>query len=218
MSDSLMLSSLPLFPIDKVLFPAGSLSLRVTDTRYRDMMARCAGIGAPFGVVSRAQAPGATVLDNAALQDAFHPVGTLARLAPSSAASGSGAIQWIGIQRFRIASVERLRQGLWIANVSPLANDTPQAVPERFQSVSAALQNLIDSLLSRKLPPTQMPLQPPYRMDDCGWVANRWCELLPMPLDQKRRYLDIDSPLLRLELVSEALARSGIASASPARP
>ena len=27
-----------------------------------------------------------------------------------------------------------------------------------------------------------MPLQPPWQLDDCGWVANRWCELLPLPV------------------------------------
>jgi len=26
-------------------------------------------------------------------------------------------------------------------------------------------------------------------MDDCGWVANRWCELLPMPLEPKQRLM-----------------------------
>jgi Lon protease-like protein len=48
-------------------------------------------------------------------------------------------------------------------------------------------------------------------MDDCGWVANRWCELLPMPLEVKHRLMSLDNPLVRLELVSDLLVRSGIA-------
>ena len=56
-----------------------------------------------------------------------------------------------------------------------------------------------------------MPMIPPYRLDDCGWVANRWCELLPMPLDQKQRMMALDSPLLRLELVSDLLIKNGLA-------
>jgi Lon protease-like protein len=62
------------------------------------------------------------------------------------------------------------------------------------------------------MPADQMPLQPPYRLDDCGWVANRWCELLPMPLEHKQRLMELDNPLVRLELVGDLLARSGIAT------
>jgi uncharacterized protein len=60
------------------------------------------------------------------------------------------------------------------------------------------------------VPPEQMPLQPPYLFDDCGWVANRWCELLSLPLELKQRLMVLDNPLLRLELVGDMLERSGI--------
>ena len=44
-----------------------------------------------------------------------------------------------------------------------------------------------------------------------GWVANRWCELLPLPLELKQRLMELDNPLVRLELVSDILERTGIA-------
>jgi hypothetical protein len=72
------------------------------------------------------------------------------------------------------------------------------------------LGNLINTLHARDLAPHEMPLLPPYQLDDCAWVANRWCELLPMPLDQKQRMMSLDSPLLRLELVSDLLVKNGI--------
>ena len=56
-----------------------------------------------------------------------------------------------------------------------------------------------------------MPLLAPYQLDDCGWVANRWCELLPLPLQLKQRLMELDNPLVRLELVGDVLARTGIA-------
>ena len=56
-----------------------------------------------------------------------------------------------------------------------------------------------------------MPLQPPWRLDDCGWVANRWCELLPLPVALKQRLMELDNPLVRLELVTDVLAKTGIA-------
>ncbi|MDB5890661.1 MAG: peptidase lon-like, partial [Polaromonas sp.] len=37
------------------------------------------------------------------------------------------------------------------------------------------------------------------------------CELLPMPIELKQRLMQLDNPLVRLELVSDMLERSGIA-------
>jgi Lon protease-like protein len=53
------------------------------------------------------------------------------------------------------------------------------------------------------------PLLEPYRWDDCGWLANRWCELLPLESEAKQRLMSLDSPVLRLELVADALGRFG---------
>ncbi len=48
------------------------------------------------------------------------------------------------------------------------------------------------------------------RWNECGWVANRWCELLPLDTDLQLQLLETASPLLRLELVTDALERAGI--------
>lgn len=108
-------------------------------------------------------------------------------------------------------SFDRLRHGLWIANVSRLADDLPVKIPDDLQGVATALANLIRTLQERQVPAQHMPVQPPYRLDDCSWVANRWCELLPMPLEQKQQLMELDNPLVRLELVGDMLERSGIA-------
>ena len=48
------------------------------------------------------------------------------------------------------------------------------------------------------------------KLDHCGWVANRWCELLQLPPELKQSLMQLDNPLLRLELVGDILNRSGI--------
>ena len=55
MTQTLTLSSLPLFPLASVLFPDGVLALRVFEVRYLDMVRKCHQTGAPFGVVSLTQ-------------------------------------------------------------------------------------------------------------------------------------------------------------------
>ena len=83
------------------------------------------------------------------------------------------------------------------------------AVPAEQQDVADALGSLIRSLQQRGVTQAQMPMASPYRLDECGWVANRWCELLELDLPQKQLLLAQDNPVLRLELVQDALADSG---------
>ena len=84
-------------------------------------------------------------------------------------------------------------------------------IPEDLKGTSDALGRLIQSLQQRAGSAAQMPLQEPWQLEDCGWVANRWCELLPLPVALKQRLMELDNPLVRLELVSDVLARTGIA-------
>lgn len=207
MSSALTLQSLPLFPLDTVLFPGGVLPLRIFEVRYLDMIGRCHKAGAPFGVVSLTQGsevrqPGGT--------EAFASVGTIATIEGfETPRPGLMVIRAAGAQRFRITSSDQLKHGLWVADVERLDADMAVAVPEDLQDTSQALARLIQSL-QLKAPPGQMPIAEPWRLQDCGWVANRWCELLPLPVALKQRLMELDNPLVRLELVSDVLSRTGI--------
>jgi Lon protease-like protein len=208
MSSALTLSSLPLFPLGAVLFPGGVLPLRVFEVRYLDMIGKCHKAGAPFGVVSLTQGH---EVRQPGVREAFAAVGTLATITEFDAPGpGLMVIRCTGEQRFRITASDQLKHGLWVADVSRLDVDMAVAVPDDLKPVAQALGNLIQTLQQRN-PPQPLPLQEPWRLDDCGWVANRWCELLPLPLELKQRLMELDNPLVRLELVSDVLARTGIA-------
>jgi Lon protease-like protein len=49
-----------------------------------------------------------------------------------------------------------------------------------------------------------------WRLDDCGWVANRWCELLPITQAARQKLMELPDPLVRLELVDDYLRRQGV--------
>ena len=216
MPDLLELTQLPLFPLNTVLYPGGSLQLQIFEVRYLDLMGKCHKTGAPFGVVSLTQgsevrradpqAPGGDGFAN----EAFVDIGTLATITEfSSPQPGLMVLRCTAGERFRITQRSRLKHGLWVADVQSLPADLPTPVPDDLQRVSQALRNLIESLQERgaSLP---APLLPPYRLDDCGWVANRWCELLQLPPELKQSLMQLDNPLLRLELVGDFLSRAGI--------
>lgn len=222
MSEALTLTSLPLFPLGTVLFPDGMLPMQIFEVRYLDMIGKCHKTGAPFGVVSLTEGSEvrkpadpsgkkALASGDGFAHEAFNLVGTLAIITAFSVPQpGLMVIQCRGVQRFGISRHEKLKHGLWVADVARLQADLPVAIPDDLQKAADALGKLIQKLQEREVPADQMPLQAPYRLDDCGWVANRWCELLPMPLELKQRLMELDNPLLRLELVCDILERTGI--------
>ena len=210
MTSTLTLQSLPLFPLETVLFPDGVLPLRIFEVRYLDMIGKCRKAGAPFGVVSLTQ--GSEVRQPGA-HEAFAAVGTLATISDFEAPHpGLMMVRAAGAQRFRIRASDQLKHGLWVADVEQIPSDPKVAVPDDLKSTATALGQLIHSLEAKGGNDRHLPMRRPWQLDDCGWVANRWCELLPLPLELKQRLMELDNPLVRLELVSDVLAKTGIAS------
>jgi len=218
------LTQLPLFPLQSVLFPGGSLPLRIFEVRYLDMIGRCHKAGEPFGVVclsegsdTRRRAPddgsGKPSGDGFA-HEAFFPVGTLARITKFERPQpGLMMIGCVGAQRFRVQRSEQLKHGLWVADVELLADDAEVPVPDDLHFTREALQGLVrnieQSVEQSGEAGFEMPLLEPYRWDDCGWLANRWCEMLPLQPELKHRFMALDSPVLRLELVADTLGQIG---------
>jgi uncharacterized protein len=216
---ALSLSQLPLFPLQTVLFPGGWMPLRIFEVRYLDMIRRCHKAGAPFGVVClsegsevrRADPTGSPSGDGFA-HEAFYPIGTLARIEQlENPQAGLLLIHCRGLQRFRVNKSHQLPHGLWVADVQLDTPETVVPVPADLTGTRDALQRLLKNLLDREPERhNDLPLQPPYQWDDCGWVANRWLELLPAPAELKQRMMMLDNPLLRLELVSDLLDKIGV--------
>ena len=224
MSDVLTLTSLPLFPLGTVLYPGGLLPLQIFEVRYLDMIGKCHKTGAPFGIVALTQGsevrkPEARTANTAGppagdgfASEVFQSVGTIAVITEFSVPQpGLMVIRCTGGQRFRISSQQKLKHGLWIADVARLDDDRKVVIPEDLQATARALGQLLQSLQDRDVPAEQIPVLAPYQLDDCGWVAKRWCELLPIPVELKQRLMELDNPLVRLELVSDILDRTGIA-------
>lgn len=210
-----VLPALPLFPLATVLFPQGHLSLRIFEVRYLDMIRKCQHSGTPFGVV--ALQSGHEVRKAGAAPETLHTEGTLAHIERvQELQPGLLHLQCQGGQRFRMATPTRLPYGLWVADVELLEADRPIAIPEHLQQTAKALVQVLMQIQSRSAEAQsgQAPWPTPEQISDCGWVANRWAELLPLPNTVKQQLLSLDNPLLRLELVADALERYGIGSDS----
>lgn len=224
--NSRTITGLPLFPLGTVLFPQGLLPLQIFEVRYLTMIGRCQRDGTPFGVVSlvsgsevakagpagtgtmrRSAAPGSAAPPPEVLQ----AVGTLARIVEFAAPMpGLMYIRCVGEERFRIRRQEKLPYGLWVADVECLAPDQSVRIPDDLAPAAQKLGRLIKTLQTSGIPADEMPLRAPYALEDCGWVANRWSELLPVAPALKQDLLEQESPVLRLELINDLLERTDL--------
>ncbi|HSC62764.1 MAG TPA: LON peptidase substrate-binding domain-containing protein [Caldimonas sp.] len=191
----------PLFPLRTVLFPDGLLELKIFEARYLDLMSRCLREHAPFGVVALRSGSETRAAGDAAQ---LYEVGTLAELIDvDSAQAGILLVRCRGTRRFVVGPARQQRDGLWLAETTPIAADPPAAPTPSQAHVVKSLAEAIATLSAQGAE----PFLAPHRLDDAGWVANRWCEILPLPLEVKQRLMTLEDPVARLEVV-DSLMRS----------
>ena len=178
--------TIPLFPLGVVLFPGGPLKLRIFEARYVDMVGRCMREEQPFGValLVEGQEAGGPALTA--------PIGTSARIVDfERLKDGLLGITAIGERSFQIVSRQRQADGLNLAQVDWLPAEAPASVPAEGAHLVKLLQYALPQL------------QPLYDLStaqyhDAGWVSARLVEILPLPLPEKQRCLEMGEPLSRL--------------------
>ncbi len=189
-------SPLPLFPLQAVLFPDAVLGLRVFEARYLDLVAQCLRTRQAFGVLCLKAGAEAGRGDRPV---ALESVGVLAHVDEvDTEQPGILRVRCLGGRRFRVLQPPVQREnGLWVAPAEALAPDALRLPgPAMLQTVSA-LAGAIRKLQAQD----RVPFAAPYRLDDAGWVANRWCELLPISLAAKQKLMELQDPMIRLSLV-----------------
>jgi len=179
---------LPLFPLDAVLFPGGTLPLKIFEQRYLDMAADCLKRDQPFGVCLIARGDAEP-----------HPVGTLAHIAAWEMEQlGVLLISVRGGRRFRIIE-SAIGPGKRIeATVQPLAEAPPTPPPPERQRLLPLLRRIV-----KDLGPERIPM--PHRFDDADWIGYRITEVLPIQNLAKQKLLELEDPLARLEILETYL-------------
>jgi Lon protease-like protein len=193
----------PLFPLQAVLFPGGLLRLKVFEARYLDLIADCLRDRRPFGVIALRSGADA----GAGAGVTFESVGTWAELVSvDSDRPGILQVRCRGSSRFRVATSRQQADGLWLARTSELDDDEALAPNRRLVDTVRALATTIATLKAKG----DAPFLSPYHFADAGWVANRWCEILPISQAAKQKLMELPDPTVRLELVDEFLRTKGV--------
>jgi uncharacterized protein len=183
---------LALFPLKAVLFPGGSLALRIFEPRYLDMIARSLRANNRFGVVA------IRIGSEVGAAETFD-VGTTAEIVDWHQESGGVlGIRAVGRETFRVEQSTRQPDGLYVGRVTLL--EEPPSVP--LPAARASLATLLRSLLAQSREYADAPA--PY--DDATWVGTRLAEVLPLVLPLKQSLLETRDPLARLERIAASLS------------
>ena len=195
-----MQQTIPLFPLSQGVFPDGMLPLQIFEVRYLDLIKRCHQQQLPFGIAwiqqgSEVQVPGEI--------PALHSLGCLAHIREMEQVQPNFfRIVCQGGLRFQLHDLQPGPFGVWQGTVSYLAQDEEVEVPAAMQSFADRLGKVIAKAQQQGLI-DRLPIFPPYQLDQCGWVANRYAEAMPLSAAIKLQLLGELDPLKRLEAVTQ---------------
>ena len=137
--------TLPLFPLNTVLFPGAPASLQIFEQRYREMLRDCMAGDRRFGIVliTSGKETGASAVP--------HRVGTVARITSIGAPRrGAIPVEAIGEERFEILAEDRVRPYL-SATVATIQDDPTDTASDELTGIahSATARYLGAMLASR---------------------------------------------------------------------
>lgn len=187
--------TVPLFPLNTVLFPGGVLPLRIFEPRYLDMVSDCLKNETGIGVVLIKEGA-----ETGKAADSYD-TGTLSSISYwHKRSDGILGVTLKGEQRFRVLSSTVQKNQLVLAEVELLPELKTTELPSGYEHLVLLLQQIISQL------------DPPYttmatRYDCAEWVGARLVELLPLKLKDKQELLAMDDCLERFSRIEGLLSK-----------
>jgi hypothetical protein len=188
------MAELPLFPLKTVLLPGNTLSLKIFEPRYLDMIAQCMREDSRFGIILIFK--GEETLSDTDI----HSIGTTARISDwQDRADGLLGITALGLERFEIISTRILDNGLTMAKFNILDESDEIEIPEQFYY----MQELLEHISAQEGKTTA-------ENQSFGEMMYALIFLLPLDTNLKQRLLEIPLCSDRALILHAELIRLGV--------
>lgn len=189
------LNTLPLFPLNTVVFPGGKLPLRIFEQRYLEMIKQAIANDTPFGICAIRE--GAETGSPAEPYD----VGTCMRITDwDMPQTGILHIETVALERFVIRSTHTEPSGLLIGTVEDVSVEPAAPIPEDLELPVEILRHIIGEYGEAHFPE-------PHELDNAVWVGYRLSEVLPLTLNIQQNLLEMNDSVMRLRLLTEFLKK-----------
>ncbi|MBP6627506.1 MAG: LON peptidase substrate-binding domain-containing protein [Arenimonas sp.] len=185
---------LPLFPLSSVLFPGGTLGLRLFEPRYLDLVKRCGRSGEGFGIC--------LILDGreAGMPATSAALGTEAAIVDFAMTDdGLLGITVEGRRRFHVERTRVRSDGLVMADVRWLPAPEPQALRDEHALLALLLARILDKAGIEHGGAGKGDLA------DAAYVGWRLAEWLPLSGEERQWLLQEDDPHRRLDQLLQRL-------------
>ena len=180
--------TLPLFPLNTVLFPGCVLDLQIFEARYLDMIARCMKQGSGFGVVC--------ILEGSEVGDAPQDIALIGCEALirdfKQQDNGLLGIRVEGGRRFQVLSTQAQPNQSLLAEIEWMDEVAEQPLGEEDQDLLALLKALAEH-------PMVAALEMNTEVSGQQSLGNQLAYLLPFAEEDKLELLQVDDPQQRLD-------------------
>jgi uncharacterized protein len=185
---------LALFPLSAHLLPGGIMPLRIFEPRYQRMIAEAQERAFAICMLDPRQPE--------ALRN-MYPIATRVRIIDFDLLpDGLLGITVLGMARVQIQDLWQESDGLRVGEVEALPPWQTSRLNADQHSLARALQDVFQDY------PEYAALYPAPDWDDASWVAQRWLEVLPIPVEQKQWLVAAEDNQPALSLLSGLLVTS----------
>ncbi|MDP2241555.1 MAG: LON peptidase substrate-binding domain-containing protein [Burkholderiales bacterium] len=185
-----------IFPLHTVLFPGGTLPLKIFEQRYIEMTKLCIRDNRPFGIcqIREGSEVGVPALPEA--------IGCLATITQWDMPQlGLFQLMVRGDERFRLIETRVAANGLITGHIELLPPEPGPA--EVDQDCAEVLKLVVDKVGAANFPS-------PLKLDDPAWVAYRLAEILPMEATVKQQLLELQDAPARFSLLRRIMVQQGL--------
>lgn len=189
--------SLPIYPINGVICPDGLLPLKISEEKYLDMVNACIDNKTSFGIVTILPEDVNTNAIGFPLAKTGIAVDIIKKVVSTD---GLIDLECVGSRRIKILSCTRENNGQFTGEVTDMPDDIAVTIPDDLMLSSNILNEVLKNVAM-----VQNSVAEPFQMTSASWVSNRWVEILKLPLLEKQRLMELESPIMRLELIQDIL-------------
>jgi len=190
-----MTYSLPLFPLQTVVFPGGLLPLRVFEPRYMDMVTQAIADRAAFGICAIREGRDIDITAK------HYTVGTRVQVMDwDMPQPGILHIQTQALERFVVRSSHSEPNGLRVGEVDDVSAEPAMALPEELILGAEVLYQIVNELGIDKF-------ARPHDYNNATWVSYRLSEVLPLKLSVRQNLLEMNDSVARLTILTEFLKK-----------
>lgn len=187
--------SLPLFPLQTVVFPGGFLPLKVFEPRYMEMVTRVISDRASFGICAIHEGRETDVSVK------HHMIGTRVQVIDwDMPQPGILHIQTQALERIVVRATHKESNGLLVGEVDDVNAESTAAVPPEFALSAEVLYQIIGELGVDKF-------APPHDYNNAVWISYRLSEVLPLTLKIRQNLLEMNDSLARLAILTNFLKK-----------